>query len=581
MSYKEEKEELSKANEFQTKIAFIDKSKGPQRLAKTEFFTDKEKEGFNEKIEEAADQENTTFIPFDENYKPKSLLHTPIMYSYSIKEMLDLEERSLADEANMQTVRNKLPVKSFWRLKAKPNSRDKYNNNGSQTKSQHGSHFGAFGANNYFSNDSNKQKNGRNHNDEFHSDNKTRKQKNNRRRRSQAGGSASGSFNRSGSFGQKSDADLEDEMELLKLEEEMDTSGNSMHDFEAWKLKMKQLERKKKGLPPVEASENFTVSDDPYRQNQKAHDSMASFFNLNSSQVTASEELEPSSKDPNMKTNDIKHKSSSRFTSFFNEASGSPAPLLGDQKNTPLSVASASQNSSPVVSTSQSSKMLSFFNSKNVDEPPVKQNPLGGSPAEVFSTSQQHQQQPLGPPPGIALNTRPGAPPQSSGENSFFFEKLLSKGKYETQQPNPLTNQGAPSNVFPGPSNFQTQAKNPSTHMPLTPGMVPPNFSAHQPQQHINQPPYQQPNANHENPAEFYGQAHPAGSNNMPHPNMFPHMMYGMPPPPFMQGGALPNGFPPNGVPPNNMPFPNGFPANKMPGNGFPPFFQDQMMHPK
>ncbi|KAL6937657.1 hypothetical protein ACO0RG_004174 [Hanseniaspora osmophila] len=584
MSYKKEEKELPNATELNTKIAFINESKGSQKLAKNEVSTKTENEGVNEKLEEAVDQENSSFTPFDENYKPKNLLHTPIMYSYSIKEMLDLEECSLADEANMQAVKNKLPIKSFWRLKAKPNSRDKYNNNGTQSKNQHGSHFGAFGGANFFSNDSNKQKGGRNNNDDFHSDGKTRKQKNNRRRRSQAGGNTSGSFGHSGSFGQKSDADLEEELELLKLEEEMGPSGNSMHDFEAWKLKMRQLERKKKGLPPIETPEDGALPDDSFGQSQRSHDPMAGFFNMNSPQGMASEELEPKSQDANKKSNDIKHKSSSRFTSFFSEASGSPVPVVSDQVDTPPVADSAPQNSPAVVSTSQNSKMLSFFNSKNVEQTSANPNSSEGFPDQPFITSQQQlQQQPLGPPPGIAMNTRLGGPPHSSGENSFFFEKLLSKGKYENQSPNPAAMQGGATNVFPGPNNFpQPQGKNPPIHMPGTAGMAPPIFSAHQAQQPMGQPSYQQPNGNRENPAKLHGQSRPAGNvNNMPHPNMFPHMMYGMPPPPFMQGGAPPSGFPPNGFPPNNMPFPNGFPANNIPGNGLPPFFQDQMMHPK
>lgn len=393
------------------------------------------------------------------DYKPPATLNKQNIYS--INELISISKQ--LPEGHVEEIVLTLPKKKFWRL----NHKQPDHNNQGKTMGRRGSNKGLNGSGNI------KGFPGEDTNNVF-------EKKGNRGKYSRiANGKKNGKFGKHERNGFMEEKDVTvNHDDLQALEGEFEPTGNSMADFESWKAKMKEMERKKKGLPAAEPSTNKKPS------LSTTSSSISDFLGLNkTSNDTAinqsrsdSVELEKkSSDDENSNLNkefnaDSTKGSYSRFSSFFTQSSSSSSlPTLGntnDSENTGNKSDQTTLGEGPPHSRNPNvpggSKLLSFFNkeastpkastsqtSLNTQNgrhnsinssvvPPSQLHEQVPSQAQIRLPEQQlqqgQQQQPLQrvvPPPSLPSSA---VAPDQLQTNNAFFQNLLSKGELQNQK---------------------------------------------------------------------------------------------------------------------------------------------------
>ncbi|CCF60610.1 hypothetical protein KAFR_0K02540 [Kazachstania africana CBS 2517] len=447
------------------------------------------------------------------DYKPKTVIKAHV---YSMNELL-----ALKNEVPSKLLEEKLlmlPKKKFWRLHLK--------------YSEHkGSHRNANNHNNNTSNTSgsnSKQRsfagdNGRHHQYERRNS-KSKNFRNNQRKSLQS----------------SRDVDDRSEFEFLKrlhnkhsqnkdfnetfegLDIDIQSTGNAIADFEAWKAKMKQIERQKKGLPLEEnetkpTGQKQAPKEEAITQAGGSSNVISDFFNFSNSNEL-DEELKPiedttttaSAAQPAQKLGintglETSRSSSSRFTSFFT------APSSTKDISENVNVNNKDQSRTPNIEVSEpfsnkqasGSRLMNFFKDSPSNSTTPKPTPTQARKENVTSDKRNdtHGEQMRNlnfqmPPSGAQQMPMPQ---QQSAITNTFFQGLLNKNKISENE----------------------DRSNISTPPPPPPGLMMPPMGM--PQQNFAQPP-------------------PGGLGPRGMMGQFP------PPPPGMQG------YPPMGMPIMGMP---------------------------
>lgn len=406
--------------------------------------------------------------------------------------------------------------------------------------------------------------------------------------------------------------------EYIALEEQMETTGNPMADFENWRNKMRELERKKKGLDADNGAKNKDDDDTAPAQN---FSSISDFFNLKPDEKTKipMEELEPatasntsdngtSARDSSSNeyssqeldnglskqhdgTDEEREKlsnnnkgSSSRFSSFFHTGA---SPELIDSHRIAKPPSQSLEEARPAAG----SRLLSLFNndSKSSDSIPQHQQPQAQpqAPLQVQPQAQpppqqqQQQQQPLQPQQqsnipnagqfgaGNNNNSRRGVnPAMNNGRNTGLPEQSsttsLSSGASSTNSQQRRSNDASGSVFLQSLMSKGGETAN-NQSVPAPPGL-----SQQPPHQHQQQiPPHLQNQASFPNTTQQLkmGQKMPQIQPNTGYPVGMPsHMMVpppmGMPPHHFQGGYAMPPPPPPGMGQPRVVNNGNNFPEH-------------------
>lgn len=428
--------------------------------------------------EQKTRQVNLDIPPYTPDYKPD--VSNSRKHIYSINELLDISKA--ISPATSEEIISTLPKKKFWRLNRRFSDNQSHGKNvGHKNSKNSGSNRAGSSDDLAFERRNSKNKGAR----------ATHPKKGNR-------------YGKTDGLMEEKDIAVNND-DLLALEEEFEPTGNSMADFEMWKAKMRELERKKKGLPVSEVNEpqepvmgvsttSSSISDF-LKLNTKNKDSEAAHCNSIPDSKTFTEK---SSKQSSDSTTEPTMGTSSRFSSFFtNSTSGNSSPAL---KTTEPEIARSVtlKNTDAASSAPNGSRLLSFFNKEQM------------ATKEVSTFSNSPKQQPnFMPPPGFApqgnsrenpkMAAHPTMPPlhqipQHPQTNNAFFQGLLNKGKVN----------GSP--IAPGPP----------------PGVPLPNNAPH-----ISQQPHQ-PQFSRQ-PGQSGSLGAPPGFNVQMHPPGFPSPMQGGP----------------------------------------------------
>lgn len=430
---------------------------------------------------------------YDVDYKPK--LSVNKKYVYSINELISISRQLPAGYA--EGIVAYLPKKKFWRL----NHRQPEHAGQSKSMGRRGSNKGLNGSgsgkglsgdeNNVFEKKGHKGKYARTSN-----------------------GKKSNKFGKHdrGAYLEEKDVAVNND-DLQALEEEFEPTGNSMADFESWKAKMKEMERKKKGLPPIDQSTSSKPS------LTKTSSSISDFLGLNrvnSDGVANNMEFQDIYKKAADDNNTIYKEaqiesakgSYSRFSSFFAQSSSSSS--LPTEKNTnvesePLNVQnteSAPNSQNPQVpggsrllsffknesNTPKDSKNQSSLNNQEVGPNPMDSNIVPSHLPHVSHTSHSShdsrgsegsngphgipQQEHRAMPPPTLPSQQTIAPDQLQTNNAFF-QGLLNKGDLQNNDRNV---QGPPPGVMLPPGgqtrfNLGQQPSPPPPHTRQPPGI--------------------------------------------------------------------------------------------------------------
>ncbi|GAV55449.1 hypothetical protein ZYGR_0AV00800 [Zygosaccharomyces rouxii] len=402
------------------------------------------------------------------DYKPPMTLNKQNIYS--INELILISKQ--LPEGHVEEIVFTLPKRKFWRL----NHKQPEHGNQGKTMGHRGSNKGLNGS------VSGKGFSGDDTNSLF-------EKKGNKGKYSRmTNGKRNGKFikhERNG-FMEEKDVTVNHD-DLQALEEEFEPTGNSMADFESWKAKMKEMERRKKGLPAIEPS----VSSKPSLSTTSS--SISDFLGLNKIQndtATNQPQLESiesekgNSDDENGNLNKESHSDSakgsySRFSSFFTQSSSSSSlPTLGNTQESENPANKNSQNTlddstpnSRNPSVPGGSKLLSFFNKEastpkgsrsqaSLNTQDANPNPVNSSvvppsqlhgqvppqapirlPEQQLHQRSQHQHRHQQQQPQQRVLPPPSLPPSAMAPNQLqtnnaFFQNLLSKGELQNQKRN-------------------------------------------------------------------------------------------------------------------------------------------------
>ncbi|KAL3231325.1 Protein EAP1 [Nakaseomyces bracarensis] len=482
------------------------------------------------------------------DYKPSE---TSKKHVYTINEMLSLSKE--IPKETIETISSMLPKKKFWRLYQKHTEPRGPN---SKARGQEGTY------------------------DKKLKNIKGQKPGNNKRFNNKFGRIDKGNYIEENDINANND-------DLIALEEEIGSSPNSMMDFEAWKAKMKDMERKKKGLAPLSesgptqsrevpsrssSSLNFTnnigngtnsISEFLNMSNTKSYDEVKDFSDQistsdNNTEIALSKDesvLEDNILD-SKPTDDDQKASSSRFSSFFSTTSKENKPNPGNNNsggNSPETIDNGLQ--SKVNKTEDSkvggSRLMSFF------QTPQNESTQGNYDTNVPGNTER----PI-------LNNQPSSnstrsyvshDPRTSMNGSIGGTPVSLPGKLEHQ------NSMQPAQIPPQFGRIQSeQLQHAQRQMP--PGMMfPPN-----PQNNSSffQGLLTKGKANEQgNPTPNTPTSVRQENNGAPIGNQQTMPPMGMPPPGFPMGMPPPNMMPPPGM--------AGFPMN-MPRGQLPPHLEQK-----
>lgn len=516
--------------------------------------------------------------PYTADYKPE--VSSKKRHLYSINELLAFSRELPA--ATSEEVINSLPKKKFWRL-----------NRRFSDHQAHGKNVGHKNAKNIGSNRP------------VSNDDMPFERRNNKNKGARATHPKRGSrFSKNEDLMEEKDIAVNND-DLLALEEEFEPTGNSMADFEMWKAKMREMERKKKGLPANDTNE----LQEPIPAVSTTSSSISDFLKL-SNKITEPDaarsqsipDLKASTDKESMQKHDTPTEpvvgTSSRFSSFFtNSTSSVSSPYL---KPAEPELASNSTHKNPEVTSSKTSgsRLMSFFN---------KEQNVGGE-APVFVNSPKEQPKFM-PPPGFPPQNKakeqqempPTMPPmqqipqqipqqiqqQQPLTNNAFFQGLLNKGKVggSTLPAGPPPGVAMPSNgphISQQGQRHRQTAQQAGVGVPpgFNMGMHPPGFVSPMqggPVQVPNGMPMANSTKNSNNGNQSNKPQQPLQQRQPPlQPGMLPQQF--VPPPGFPSMQSIPPNFNPNMyIPSNGMMPPNGqqfFPPVPPPNGvmNFPPF---------
>lgn len=211
--------------------------------------------------------------------------------------------------------------------------------------------------------------------------------------------------------------DKDPTQEFLALEQQLQSTGNPMADFENWRKQMKELERKKKGLETTGLSENEGSTQ------AQSSSSISDFFNLKSveNKDLSFDELEsgPGSE----KAPSLTKSGSSRFSSFFQsdgqEFSSDTAHKIAEPPTAP----SSSETIKPVAA----SKLLSLFSeSKNVPENTAGSPQLTSNSSTLINAGTSVKT-------NATINEKTTT--KSEANESMFLKNLISKSNQGSIKP--------------------------------------------------------------------------------------------------------------------------------------------------
>lgn len=495
-------------------VKFFDDIKNRQGI-----FGDQQKEQVSSELDDI-DSAHVRSVgqQYNFDYKP------PISFNkqsvYSINDLVSISKQ--LPEGHVEEIVFTLPKKKFWRL-----------NHKQPEHSTQGKLVGRRG--------SNKSLNGSGNSKNFASDDNVNlfERKGNKGKYARmVNGKRNSKFGKHEKNGFMEEKDVTvNHDDLQALEEEFEPTGNSMADFETWKAKMKEMERKKKGVPSSEPVSNTKSSvsttsssiSDFLGLNKFQSDATANQNNLEANETggknlddseitTTRKELQPESSKG----------SYSRFSSFFTQSSSSSS--LPTMRNTHDNENSTSKNNQSAVTENApashnpnvpgGSKLLSFFN-KEASTPKELKNQASLSTHDVRKSStdsstappsnshgpvppvpsavpqlrnqqhkphlqphpqsypqshpQSHPQPPMMPPQPFSAQPPPMAPEQLQTNNAFF-QNLLNKNELQNSKRN--TPPGPPPGVMLPPAEQRSiplgQQPPPGVHAPN--GMSRPPF---------------------------------------------------------------------------------------------------------
>ena len=487
----------------------------------------KVKENLDTSQSEAQTETEPIEFKYTFDYKPEFSSGKVV---YSRNELLAIREQ--VAEEDVTNLASELPNKKFWRLPV-PGS-NVGGRKGSNTRGNHDDKFGGK--------DRGAQSGSRN-------------ARNNRNSKRQGGKKAGKESNE----------------EYIALEEQMESTGNPMADFENWRNKMKELERQKRGLD----SDAGKDSDSPAGLPAQSFSSISDFFNLKPDDQKSAplEELEPadSSEDVSKQTfekqdrdsQDVQHGSqgqgisksnSSRFSSFFQ---GGNSPDASDNRPIAKPPSQSSEDSRPAAG----SRLLSLFNTDSPSsdsvvqhqqpEKPMVNNPPGltqqSSTTSLSSVASSNHSQP---------HSGPRAAKDNDVNGSVFLKSLMTKGSENMmQQPLVSAPPGLSQNQsqIPNITQQQQQQQQQQQHQ---------QQQQQQQQQHIQRPHQQQQQQPQQRKLQQIHQQHSQ------HAHPAQQQQHGKPPQNIAQSGApmqAPPGFP-VGMPPHMMAPPMGMPPQHFQG---------------
>ena len=357
-------------------------------------------------------------LPLELDYKPKN-----VDFSYSFNEAYKIQNLAMNNKALLTKMKEQLPEIGFFRL-----------------------HINTGG----------KRHTGEGYKSTTHKKKERRRNSSTTKPRSQKKGDSNG----------KPESSLEEKVEMLKLEQEISSTGNKMQDFELFKQMMRGGNVKESA--DIEQDNTFVSSK---YTNKNGLTGMFALTDLENESFSTLEPNSNSSKDlvgeKNSSSNSdgAETKKGSKYASFLKESMGnsaSPSPDAIDPTTNNNNNASHS-----------SSKLLGFFNQQQ-----EKKSPLQPSISSKPQLQQQQQPQQQFPPNG-----------------GFPFNPMMQQQLQNQQQQQQVPNSFNP--MMPPPQFFQQQMPPNLQHqqppMPknFNPMMPPPQFF--QQQQTSQQQQQQQP----------------------------------------------------------------------------------------
>lgn len=516
----------------------------------------------DEDISKGSPEKITVDIPpYTTDYKP--ITSNNKKYIYSINELISYSKD--LSSAGVEDLINSLPKKKFWRLSRRYSDHTNHSKNvGNRTGTRNGSTGSSskpiLGEEGLYD-----------------------------RRNSKSKGSKSSHSKRTNKFVKNERAGYMEEKDitvnnddLLALEEEFQPTGNSMADFESWKAKMKEMERRKKGLinnnidDPSDSktalSTNSSSISDFLKLNTKNHEINGSVAGDSPIEVTKKNVEEDKTDYP---VESLKG-SSSRFSSFFTHSSSSVSSSPGKNAASERADIKAKKSRESNPNISGGSRLLSFFNNdsqKSKEESAAiasgRTDVMVPQPFPQHGQQQDHLQgrHPIA--SGRPLTSPQSIPTQLPQTNNAFFQGLLNKGKVNE----PVRNPGPPPGIAIAPGSQIPQQRQPAPTqqarmnvpqgfpMVMPPSGFPPQFQS-RPSHLPNGPHMMNENPNkehniHSNPDKKVSrQPQPPLPSGMVPPQFVP----GMAPPGFHTMQAMPPNFNPNIYVPSNgmMPPPTG-----------------------
>lgn len=358
-------------------------------------------------------------LPLDLDYKPKN-----VDFSYSFNEAYKIQNFAMNNELLLSKMKAQLPDIGFFRLNA---------------------------------NSANKRHNGDNH--------KSMSQKKKERRRNSSGNKSK--LPKKNGSGDKNDSSLEEKVEMMRLEQEINTTGNKMQDFELFKQMMK--------------SSNTPESSNVGNSNQDSNKAkLSGIFALSDLENDNFQDLEEptnysnyeSSETQAVKNSDGEARKGSKYASFLKESMGTSA--------TPDEDLPTQQKDS---SNSSKSKLMGFFNQQKEQSTLMPQNPQhsnaqtlpgngGGFPFKPIIQQQlPNNFNPIIPPPQF-YQPQQGANHQNNTHQNPaapFNPSMNPPPFFQQQHPNPSQNSAPQQNL---PNSFNPMMGQPFQMMGMPPQLM-------------------------------------------------------------------------------------------------------------
>ncbi|XBW35795.1 hypothetical protein QEN19_001368 [Hanseniaspora menglaensis] len=360
-------------------------------------------------------------LPLHLDYKPRN-----IKYSYSFNEAYKIQNLAMKNKVLLTKMKQQIPDIGFFRLTANAGNRR-----------QNVENYKPAG---------NKRKD---------------------KRRNSA--STKIKTNKKSDANDKTESNLEEKVEMMKLEQEISSTGNKMQDFELFKQMMRNSGEGSKKDSSLERKSNFELSSDSKKSG------LTGIFTLSEFDDDKLCELENNKVDSdNNRSNNALEKTEtkrgSKYASFLKESRAVSDDII-PKRLTPTQDSTVS---------SAGSKLMGFFNQRQEDKSPLQQQPFMQNNGYPFNPAmpqripnQQHQS-------NTNFNQIMPAP-QFFQQQQSNVQQMPSKNFNPMMPPPQFFHQQQQQQQQPQANNFN-QNMNPSPHMMGLPPM-PPQFMMMTPQQ--------------------------------------------------------------------------------------------------